>query len=69
MLGTDCNCYSGNINYCLIWNELSDNIRTVLNELYNKIKYCLVWIVSQKVLLGINPLITLSTIIVRVLIM
>ena len=33
MLGTDCNYLSGNINYCFIWNELSDNIRTVWNEL------------------------------------
>ena len=59
MLGTDCNYFSSNINYCFIWSEFSDNIRTVWNELYNQIKYCLVWIIWQKVLLGINSLITL----------
>ena len=59
MLGTDCNYISGNINYCFIWNEFSDKFRTFWNELYNKIKYWLVWIIWQKVLLGINFLITL----------
>ena len=59
MLGTDCNYFWGNNNYCFIWYELSDNIRTVWNDLYNQIKYRLVWITWQKVLLGINSLITL----------
>ena len=43
MLGTDCKYFSGNINYCFIWNEFSYNIRTVWHELYNQIKYWLVW--------------------------
>ena len=59
MLGTDCKYFWGNINYCFIWNEFSDNIYTVWNEVYNKIKYWLVWIILQKVLLGINSLVTL----------
>ena len=58
-LGTDCNYFLGNINYCFIWNEFSDNIGNVWNQLYNKIKHWLVWIIWQKVLLGINSLITL----------
>ena len=60
-LGTDCNYFLVNINYCFIWNEFSGNIRTVWNELYNKVKYWLVWIIRQKVLLGINSLITLPS--------
>ena len=60
-LGTDCNYFLGNINYCFIWNEFSGNIRTVWNELYNKVKYWLVWIIRRKVMLGINSLITLPS--------
>ena len=63
MLGTDCSYFSDNINYCFIWNEFSDNICTVWNELCIKIRYCLVWIIWQKVLLGINSLITLLSIV------
>ena len=63
MLGTDCNCFLGNINYCFIWNWFSDDIQTVWNELYSKINYWLVWIILQKILLGINSLITLLSII------
>ena len=59
MLGTDCNYFSVNINYCFIWNEFSDNIHTVRNDLCNKIKYWLVWITWQKILLVINSLVTL----------
>ena len=61
MLGADYNYFLGNISYCFIWNEFSDNIRTVWNELDNKIKSCLVWIIWQKVLLEINSLITLPS--------
>ena len=59
VLSSDCNYFLGNINYCFMWNEFSNNIHTVWNELYNKIKYCLVWIIWQKSLLGINSQITL----------
>ena len=37
MLDTDHNYFLGNVNYCFIWNEFSDNIGTISNELYNKI--------------------------------
>ena len=63
MLGFNCNYLLGNIYYCFIWDEFSDNICTVWNELCNKIKYHLVWIVWQKMLLGINSLITLLNIV------
>ena len=59
VLSSDCNYFLGNINYCFMWNQFSNDIHTVWNELYNKIKYCLVWIIWQKSLLGINSQITL----------
>ena len=62
MLGTDRNYFLGSINYCFIWNEFYDNIGTVSNELYNKIMKCFVWIIWQKVLLGINYLMSLLSI-------
>ena len=59
MLGTDCHYFSSNIFYCFIWDEFCDNIHTLEKEFYSTIKYWLIWIIRQKVLLGINSLITL----------